>query len=137
MYNGGCLWPNSWSVFKTYNCFDIFAYHNFNPTTKMNFIRNFNQMNNQRASFDDILMPWRMILYVYWQKSLIPWTIIYYDQQLYQKRRSRWKERHRILIFLILGQLSLLSIEQILWTIFSMWYVMLWYSMRSVAIVCC
>ena len=32
-------------------------------------------------------------LVLFWQKSLIPWMITCYDQQLYQKRRSRWKER--------------------------------------------
>ena len=36
--------------------------------------------------------------------------IIYYDQQLYKKEEVDGK-KDRILIFLILGQLSLLSIE--------------------------
>ena len=64
-----------------------------------------------------------------WQKSLAPLVIMYYDQQLCKKEEvDRKKDRILIFTFIILGQLSLLSIEYVR-------YYQHCRAMRSVAIV--
>ena len=40
------------------------------------------------ASFGLIFMPRRITIYFFWQKIPVPWMILYYDQQLYQKKKK-------------------------------------------------